>query len=128
MYPNTFNNTHKLTIVAIVILESEVYTKQYTHLFNDTAIHSTVPIYHHGIQDMFKKEPEEIFSEKSKRKYFSDVASQFRSSDILLYVDFNGEGVNHDGGGFSTDISDTCHWLTPFVKKPNDFFDLWYIQ
>ena len=90
-----------------------------------TAGHSTVPIYHwHGLQYHLK---EELFSEKLKRKYFSDVASQFRPSDLLLFVDFKGAGLHHDGGSFSTDISDTCHWFTPFVKKPTDFYDLWYI-
>ena len=93
-----------------------------------TAGHSTVPIYHwHSFQDHIEEEPEEVFSEKSKRKYFSDVVSQFRPSDLLLLVDFKGEGIHHDGGSFSTDISDTCHWFTPFVKKPTDFYDLWYI-
>jgi len=29
-------------------------------------------------------------------------------------------------GGFSTDVSESCIWLTPFIKKPGDMVDLWY--
>ena len=44
---------------------------------------------------------------------------------MFLSINFDaGFGINHDGGGFSTDVSDTCHWFTPFVKEPGDPFDL----
>jgi hypothetical protein len=28
-------------------------------------------------------------------------------------------------GGFATDVSESCIWLTPFIKKPGDMVDLW---
>ena len=47
---------------------------------------------------------------------------------MLLNLQFNGAGIHHDGGGFSTDISETCHWLTPFVLEPEDGMDVWYVS
>ena len=76
----------------------------------------------HSIMDV---DESEWFSEELKKRYFLQLASQFKQDDILLNLDFNGAGINHDGGGFSTDISETCHWLTPFVNEPDDFTDLW---
>ena len=111
-----------------VVLNSEVYTKQYEEFvkinlkeYNSTG-DSDIPIYHfHSIQDV----PEEQrFSKDYKRAYLPEVASQFNSKEVLLSVNFKGFGINHDGGGFSTDISDTCHWMTPFVIEPEDPFDL----
>jgi hypothetical protein len=53
---------------------------------------------------------------------------EFRPREMILNMQFNGIGINHDGGGFITDISETCHWLTPFVLAPGDMFDLRFHQ
>ena len=111
-----------------MVLNSDVYTKQYEEFvkinlkeYNSTG-DSDIPIYHfHSIQDVPK---EERYSKDYKRAYLPEVASQFNSKEVLLSVNFKGFGINHDGGGFSTDISDTCHWMTPFVIEPEDPFDL----
>ena len=112
-------------------MDSEVYSKQYEEFINtsikeyNTTGYSDISIYHyHSILEI----PEtEWFTKKYKRIYLPEVATQFRSTGVILSVDFKGYGVNHDGGGFSTDISDTCHWLTPFVKEPEDPWDLRYV-
>ena len=70
-------------------------------------------------------EEEEYYSNQLKKDFFFQLASQFDPFDMMLHLDFNGAGINHDGGGFSTDVSETCHWLTPFVTEPDDFEDLW---
>ena len=89
----------------------------------NTTVYSSVPIYHiHAVQ----WEEEDLFSETCKKKFLPEVAAQFRSDEVLLMLEFKGAGMSHDGGGFSTDISDTCHWLTPFVSEPEDPWDLWY--
>ena len=113
----------------LVILDSEIYSKQYEEFVSINEEegpkgYSNVPLYHfHSIQDAPK---EELYTQKYKKIYLPEIASQFRSDNVLLSLDFrSGFGINHDGGGFSTDISDTCHWLTPFVLEPEDPFDLW---
>ena len=113
----------------LVILDSEIYSKQYEEFVSINEEegqkgYSNVPLYHfHSIQDAPK---DEWYTPKYKRIYLPEIASQFRSDNVLLSLDFSsGFGINHDGGGFSTDISDTCHWLTPFVQEPEDPFDLW---
>ena len=84
---------------------------------------SNVFVYHwHSIMDI---EESKRFSEQLKQNYFQQLASQFQKKDMILNLKFNGAGIQHDGGGFSTDISENCHWLTPFVKEPDDFSDLW---
>ena len=112
-----------------VLLDSEIYSKEYEEFVSineqeEPKGYSTVPVYHwHSIQDVPK---EEWYTRKYKEIYLPEIASQFRSDNILLSLDFDsGFGIHHDGGGFCTDISDTCHWLTPFVQEPEDPFDLW---
>ena len=113
-----------------MILDSEVYSKQYeefintsTKKYNSTG-YSDISINHlHPILGI----PEtEWFTKKYKRIYLPEVATQFRSTGPILSVDFKGYGVSHVGGGFSTDISDACHWLTPFVKPPENPRDFRY--
>lgn len=69
---------------------------------------------------------EERFDDVYKKAFLPEIATQFRAKEVLVHLQFNGAGINHDGGGFSTDISETCHWLTPFVLEPGDFGDLKY--
>ena len=65
------------------------------------------------------------FSEENKQSHFIEVANQFRLKEMILNLEFSGVGIQHDGGGFPTDISETCHWLTPFFTEPEDYDDLW---
>lgn len=118
----------KETIVADRIFESEVYNNLYDEFVQAStsqekiADFSNLDVYHwHSLLDMDEKER---YDPKYKVAYFLEIASQFRPKEVLLHLNFNGKGINHDGGGFSTDISETCHWLTPFVLEPGDFNDL----
>ena len=113
-----------------MILDSEVYSKQYeefvntsTKKYNSTG-YSDILMYHfHYIH----KVPEtERFTKKYKRIYLPEVATQFRTTGPILSVDFKGYGAYHIGGGFSTDISDACHWLTLYVKQPENPHDFRY--
>jgi hypothetical protein len=36
-----------------------------------------------------------------------------------------GYGINYQNG-FSTDISESCIWISPFIKQPGDMWDLRY--
>ena len=79
-----------------------------------------VPKYH----SLMEFEEEDRYDPKYKLAFLLEVATPFRTKETLIRLEFNGAGILHDGGGFGTDISDTCHWLTPFVKEPGDFQDL----
>ena len=116
-----------------MVLDSEVYSNQYEEFIfiNDdneegnSTWNSNVPVFStHSIEDV---PDDQHHSKKYKQIYLPEIASQFRTNEILLSLEFDPGffGVNHDGGGFSTDISDTCHWLTPFVLEPEDPYDLW---
>ena len=86
---------------------------------------SNIPVYRwHAIMDV---DEEDWFTDEQKKISILQVASQFKQKDMILNLQFNGAGIHHDGGGFSTDISETCHWLTPFVLEPDDPIDLWYL-
>ena len=109
-------------------MDSEIYSRQYEDFVNtnrklyNTTGYSDVPIYHeHWI--LYESESD-LFTKDVKKRYLSEVATQFRSTGAILSVDFMGFGIYHDGGGFPTDISQSCHWLTPFVKPPQDPFDV----
>ena len=85
---------------------------------------SNIFVYHyHPIMEL---DEEDWFSEKFKKNYFAQIASQFHweKNDVILNLQFNGVSIVHDST-FSTDISESCHWLTPFVKQPDDWQDLW---
>ena len=111
-----------------MVIDSKIYSKQYDEfiLTNEDEMptdYSDVPIFHwHTIQDVAENERQ---LKKYKTIYLPEIASQFRPSDIFLSINFDsGFGIQHDGGGFITDISDTCHWLTPYVTEPDDPDDI----
>ena len=115
-----------------MIIDSEIYSKQYdefvsTNKDENPTGYSDVPVFHWRpdlavFQGVAENERQ---LKKHKTIYLPEIASQFRPSEIFLSIKFDtGFGINHDGGGFSTDISDTCHWLTPFVNEPEDPYDL----
>ena len=112
-----------------MVIDSDIYSKLYdefvfTNKDENPTGYSDLPVFHwHSIQGVSENERQ---LKKYKTIYLPEIASQFRPSEMFLSIKFDsGFGINHDGGGFSTDISDTCHWLTPFVQEPEDPFDLW---
>ncbi len=114
------------------ILTSDMYNELYNDFVNASIFYGLMPelsnvflSHWHAIEDI---EEEERYSQLYKDAYLPEIAAQYRMTDGILRLDFNGVGINHDGGGFSTDISETCHWLTPFVKMPEDMQDLRYLS
>ena len=69
-----------------------------------------------GLDDQDDKamdvDEDDWFTDEQKKIKILEVANQYRQKDMLLNLQFNGAGIHHDGGGFSTDISETCRWLT----------------
>ena len=70
----------------------------------------------------------DLYTDETKQGYFGELANQYSLKDMLISLKFKGFGINHDGGGFPTDISETCHWFTPLVQEPSDPSDLWTIN
>ena len=48
-----------------------------------------------------------------------ELASQWREGEMLPRIEFPGFSLFYEFG-FSTDISETCVWITPHVKQPGD--------
>ena len=115
------------------ILKSKVYNdmyEEYVAISSSKHIQdpefSNVFVYHwHSIMDV---DEDDWFTDEQKKISILQVANQYRQKDMFVNFQFNGAGINHDGGGFSTDISETCHWLTPFVLEPEDGMDVWYVS
>ena len=57
------------------------------------------------------------------RVYLPEIASQYRNREMIARIRFPGYGAFIDPG-FSTDLSETCTWLSSFVKEPDDSYDL----
>ncbi len=55
--------------------------------------------------------------QQEKRQFFSNIAAQFRYGEMVSRIRFPGHGVIIDLG-FSSDVSDTCTWMTPLVREP----------
>ncbi len=60
------------------------------------------------------------------RAYVPELASQFREGELILRLEMKGVAINYQSG-FTTDIAESCIWLTPFIKKPGNFWDLRYL-
>jgi len=57
------------------------------------------------------------------RAFVTELASQFREAEFLLRLQLKGSGAMVEIG-FTTDISESCLWITPYIKKPDNFSDL----
>ena len=57
------------------------------------------------------------------RTYVTELASQFREEEFILRIKLKGSGVQFQVG-FSTDVSESCIWLTPFIKPSEDMSDV----
>ena len=53
--------------------------------------------------------------------YFDEL--QFRDGEMIVEVKFPGYGVLYEPA-FSTDISETCVWMSPYWMEPPDDRDL----
>jgi hypothetical protein len=62
---------------------------------------------------------------KYSRAYVTELAAQYREAEFLLRMHFKGFGAQFQIG-FSTDISESCVWITPFFKPSDDMSDLRY--
>lgn len=118
----------KEELITKTIIESEAYNRLYEQFIESAVNEDQIPdfsnVYVAKYHSLMEIEEEERFDAQYKLAFILEVATQFRAKEVLINVQFNGAGINHDGGGFATDVSDTCHWLTPFVKEPGDFQDL----
>ena len=55
-----------------------------------------------------------------KSAFIVEMAAQFRSGEMIAQVNFNGFGTYLEYG-FSTDVSESCIWMTPMVKRPKGY-------
>ena len=60
---------------------------------------------------------------KYSRAYITELAAQFREAEFILRIQLKGYGVQFQVG-FSTDVSESCIWLTPFIKFSEDMSDV----
>lgn len=51
--------------------------------------------------------------------FVPEVAAQFRMGQMIPMLKFAGQGV-HFASGFSTDLSESCFWITPYLELPED--------
>ena len=57
-----------------------------------------------------------------KSAFIVEMSAQFRSGELIAQVNFNGFGTYLEYG-FSTDVSESCIWMTPMVKRPKGYVD-----
>lgn len=60
---------------------------------------------------------------KYSRAYITELAAQFREEEFILRIQLKGYGVQFQVG-FSTDVSESCIWITPFIKYSEDMSDV----
>ena len=57
-----------------------------------------------------------------KSAFIVEMSAQFRAGEMISQVNFNGFGTFLEYG-FSTDVSESCIWMTPMVTRPNGYVD-----
>lgn len=57
------------------------------------------------------------------RAYVTEMASQFREAEFLLRLQVKGSGAMVQIG-FTTDISESCLWITPYILPPGNMSDV----
>jgi len=60
---------------------------------------------------------------KYSRAYVTELASQFREEEFITRIQLKGSGLQFQMG-FSTDVSESCIWVTPFIKPSEDMSDV----
>lgn len=75
----------------------------------------------HVLQDTVINSTEE--EAKYSRAYVTELASQFREEEFIARVQLKGSGIQFQVG-FSTDVSESCTWITPFIKYSEDMSDV----
>lgn len=60
------------------------------------------------------------------RAYITELAAQFREEEFILRIQLKGYGVQFQVG-FSTDVSESCIWITPFIKFTEDMSDVRFV-
>ena len=90
--------------------------------FNKTWCNVPMAKFHKLQEADIKTEEDES---RYSRAYVSELASQFREEEMIVGVNLKGAGI-HFQVGFNTDISESCTWMTPFIKAPGDMWDLRY--
>ena len=89
------------------------------HLANKSyEIHDEMHIWHSLVEADVDKDMERI-----RRGAIIELATQWRHGEMIAGVKFRGWGFFAEMG-FSTDISETCQWITPFRVKPEDPQDI----
>ncbi len=69
--------------------------------------------------------PEKIsFVTVKMLKFYSlPPGSQFRMEELILKFHLRGVALQYSGG-FPTDVSECCVWLTPFVREQDSWGDI----
>jgi len=120
----------------LAIFRSSVYESLFEEFLSETKTNSskiltdTKIIYWHDIHDFINVTEDKL--DGLKRAFLPEIASQFRfvcfvclplskapfrDGQMLASLSFRGYGAFLQTG-FSTDMSENCLWLTPYVRKP----------
>lgn len=111
--------------IVDAIFRSSVYEELFqeviTQALRPNASLGTIPIAKWHILNLVNIN--ETTVKELKRSSVVELASQFRDRELIAQVDFAGFGAYYESR-FTTDISETCVWFTPFWKQPRDMHSL----
>ena len=113
----------------LAMFSSTTYSTMFKELLNDVHVDGVltrdwceVPIQKwHVLQDTVINSTEE--EAKYSRAYVTELASQFREEEFITRIQLKGSGIQFQVG-FSTDVSESCVWVTPFIKPSDDMSDV----
>ena len=111
------------------MFSSTIYQKMFKELLSNVYVDGVitrdwceVPIQKwHILQDVVMNTTEE--EARYSRAYVTELASQYREEEFITRIQLKGSGVQFQVG-FSTDVSESCQWVTPFIKPSDDMSDV----
>ena len=94
---------------------------------SSTSLASTYEVIFPKKQDTVINSTEE--ETRYSRAYVTELALQYREEEFISRIQLKESGIQFQVG-FSTDVSESCIWVSPFIKPgiPNDMSDLRFVK
>ena len=101
--------------------------KTLSHPCLSTSLASTYGVIFSKKQDTVINSTEE--ETRYSRAYVTELALQYREEEFISRIQLKESGIQFQVG-FSTDVSESCIWVSPFIKPgiPNDMSDLRFVK
>ena len=101
----------------------EMVTLRNESVISPEAVTSEIEVHKwHDVVDIESEELGHIAAniDDYKKAFVIEILSQFRDGEMIPQYNFPGGSAIYQELGFNTDVSETCAWLSPLYREPED--------